>query len=506
MNAYKINWVIQMLTISDEELVNRMRFDNPWWGSGAIPQDVSAYPERDYFAPFLDLVRERQLRRAVVLMGPRRVGKTIMMQQAIKHLLAAGANKQNLLFISLDTPLFSGLPLEKLLQVYLGSYGGAPGDRTIFFDEIQYLKDWEVHLKSLVDSYRDIKFVVSGSAAAALSRGSRESGAGRFTEFLLPPLTFAEFLRLTGHPLATIMGETDLIDRIGELNAAFVDYLNYGGYPELALSEEAKRNPARYIGQDIVEKVLLRDLPSLYGISDVQELQHLFKVLAFNTGQEVSLEGLSKSSRVAKNTLRRYIEYLEAAFLVRTVERIDINAQRFQRNHYFKVYLTNPCLRAALFGPVRADDDIMGAMVETAIFAQWFHDAKAKDHLRYARDKEGEIDIVSVQFGEPAWIVEIKWTDRFFERPGDLGYLRKFAAKHARSLNWPAPSPNIVITTRQKTGDISFDIVPMHFEPAAFYCLKVGRNAANAAAQQVEFDLPPPAAPDEGDGQEELPF
>ena len=66
----------------------------------------------------------------------------------------------------------------------------------IFFDEIQYLKNWEVHLKSLVDSYHNIKFIVSGSAAAALKLKSQESGAGRFTEFALPPLTFHEYLAL----------------------------------------------------------------------------------------------------------------------------------------------------------------------------------------------------------------------------------------------------------------------------------------------------------------------
>ncbi|MBS0351440.1 MAG: AAA family ATPase [Proteobacteria bacterium] len=65
----------------------------------------------------------------------------------------------------------------------------------VFFDEIQYLKNWEVHLKNLVDVHRQVKFVASGSAAA-LRRKSQESGAGRFTDFILPPLTFAEYLRL----------------------------------------------------------------------------------------------------------------------------------------------------------------------------------------------------------------------------------------------------------------------------------------------------------------------
>lgn len=489
-----------MLSITDDELEIRMRFDNPWWASGTVPDDIERLPERDYFAPFFRLARERSLRRALILLGPRRVGKTVMMQQAIKHLIKGGAHAQNLLFLSIDTPLFSGLPLDRLLQIYLASYGGMPGEKTVFFDEIQYLKDWEIHLKSLVDSYRDIKFVVSGSATAALARGTKESGAGRFTEFLLPPLTFLEFLRLTGHPLAEA-DEAVLAGRVKDLNLAFVEYLNFGGYPELALSAEARLNPARYVGQDIVEKVLLRDLPSLYGISDVQELQHLFQVLAFNSGQEVSLEGLSQASSVSKNTLKRYIDYLEAAFLIRTVERIDINAQRFQRNRHFKVYLTNPCLRTALFGPIRDDDEIMGALAETAIFAQWFHDPAASDHIRYVRDKDGEVDIVSVRNGDPAWTIEIKWSDRFFDRPHELRYLLKFARRHALDVHEDGAEVRVSVTTKSRAGRLTVEGVPIVFKPTAVCCLTIGRSVLDAALA----GSPPPAVP-EDDGQAELPF
>jgi predicted AAA+ superfamily ATPase len=102
-----------------------------------------------------------------------------------------------------------------------------------------------VHLKSLHDAGTKTRFVVSGSANAALGMGSRESGAGRFTDFLLPPLTFAEFLNL-------------------------------------------------------------RDLPSLYGISDMRELNRLFTMLALNTGNEISLDALASKSAVSKNTLKRY--------------------------------------------------------------------------------------------------------------------------------------------------------------------------------------------------------
>jgi uncharacterized protein len=119
--------------------------------------------------------------------------------------------------------------------------------------------------------------------------------------------------------------------------------------------------------------LLLRDLPSLYGIQDIQELNSLFTMLAYNTAGEVSLEGLSQNSGVAKNTIKRYVEYLESAFLIKVVHRVERSAKRFKRANFFKVYLTNPCMRSALFSPLDPSSDEMGNLVETGVFSQWFH-------------------------------------------------------------------------------------------------------------------------------------
>jgi predicted AAA+ superfamily ATPase len=470
-----------MLSLSDADLIDRMRFDNPWWETGEIPADVLAYDERAYFDPFFELIAETDIRRAVVLMGPRRVGKTVMMLQAIQELMARGVERQSIFFVSIDTPVFGGIRLETLFRLYRSNYG-VDGPCYVFFDEIQYLKDWEIHLKSLVDSYRDVKFTVSGSAAAALRMKSRESGAGRFTEFLLPPLTFAEFLQFSNE-ISTVTFEefTAKAADIAKLNRLFIDYLNYGGYPELALSETAKQNPGRYIKSDIVEKVLLRDIPSLYGVSDINELNNLFRVLAFNTAQEVSYEELAKSSQISKNTIKRYIDYLEAAFLIRTVERVDVNAKRFERNRNFKVYLTNPALRAALFGPLNADDEKIGALVETAIFAQWFHAEEFQSCFRYARWKEGEVDLVYLDptTQKPHWAVEVKWSDRHFDRPSELSALINFAVQNALGdlpkADGDSRAP-ILATTRTRTGTFKIRGINVEFEPSALYCAYLGRN------------------------------
>ncbi len=354
------NLICPMLEISKADILNRLRFDNPWWETGQ--QEKIAYehtPRRKYFEPFHQQILDRTVRRAIVLMGPRRVGKTVMVYHSIRALLDAGIEGNKILYLSLETPLYTGLPLERLVNYFQELFNHKRDDQLfIYFDEIQYLRDWEIHLKSLVDSFAEYRFVVTGSAAAALRLKSNESGAGRFSDYILPPLTFAEYLMFIDRE-AELIQQAKFNSQIEELNQEFVNYLNFGGYPEAVFSETIRQNPGQYIKSDIIDKVLLRDLPSLYGISDIQELNRLFTTLAYNSGNEVSLDALSKSSGVAKNTIKRYLEYLEAAFLIRRVERIDQNAKRFKRAVCFKVYLTNPSMRSALFGKLDADAEAM---------------------------------------------------------------------------------------------------------------------------------------------------
>lgn len=464
-----------------EQVIDRMKFENPWWESNQIDNFYGKMQRRGYFQLFYPLLIERSIKRALVLMGPRRVGKTVMLFQSIQKLLDSGVKAKNICYFSVETPLYTGIALEELLNLYLKTNSKKLSDELyIFFDEIQYLKDWEVHLKSLVDSYHNFKFIVSGSAAAALKLKSRESGAGRFTDFILPPLTFHEFLTLTGSEdlIAEEEESISFENTIGlpeykstdikRLNQKFIDYINYGGYPELSLSASIQTDPGRYIRNDIIDKVLMRDLPSLYGIQDIQELNSLFTYIAYNSGNEMSLDGISQNSGVSKNTIKKYITYLEAAFLIKVVYRIDQNAKRFKRANFFKIYLTNPSLRSALFSPINATDGVIGNMVKTAIFAQWQHAWNI--NLYYARWKSGEVDIVSLEIAhqKPNWCLEIKWSNRFVKNPGELKNIKFFCKKH--NLDSAA------ITTIDINREIINDGLNLQFIPASLYCYTVGRN------------------------------
>jgi hypothetical protein len=474
------------LDIPLHEVQRRFNLDNPWWRAGqGIDTQEAAWPRRAYFDPFVRLALNTSVKRAVVLIGPRRVGKTVMLKHLVARLLSTeSVVGTQVLYVSLDTPLYSGRSLESLVQQFIELQSHpARQPLWVMFDEVQYLKDWEVHLKSLVDSYPHIRFLASGSAAAALRMKSRESGAGRFTEFILPPLTFAEYLQFADQEASLIADQQGSsaehgayhASDINGLNLEFVNYLNYGGFPEAVMNPTVRANPERFLRQDIVDKVLLKDLPSLYGIGDTQELNRFFNVLAFNTGNEVSLEELSKHASITKARLADYLEYMEAAYLIRRVHRIDDNALRLLRARTFKVYLTNPSMRAALFGMVTASDEAMGRLAETAVWSQWLHSATMSNALHYARWREGrqdlEVDLVALDPStqKPSFAVEVKWSDRSPQALGDLRGLQTLASKHPLSR-----TP--LVTTRSYTGRATLDGMDIDFIPVSLYCYTIARQ------------------------------
>jgi predicted AAA+ superfamily ATPase len=479
--------------IPTEKILERLRFENPWWRTGAIAAQFNDMNRRLYFDLFFPMVQDITVRRALILMGPRRVGKTVMMHHAIHALLESGVPASSIAFIGIDNPIYINMGLEELfLKTLEASGSGEAEGNYVFFDEIQYLRDWERHLKVMVDSYPKTKFIVSGSAAAALRMKSSESGAGRFHDFMLPPLTFQEFIHLQDLQYLVQPNETTFLGTtvpfykaidIKELNQQFFNYLNYGGYPEVLFDERIKDDMPKFIKNDIIDKVLLRDLPSIYGISDVQELNRFFTYLAFNTGKEFSYQKIAKDSALKKEKIREYLQYLEAVFLISVVNKVDVNARHFKRVTGFKVYLTNPSLRTALFSPVSYTDDEAGGIVETAIFSQWMHRENVR--LYYARwrlgRKEGEVDMVQLDDAsqKPSWAVEIKWSNRFADNPGKLRSLIEFCKQNRIKA--------AVVTSIDRQTQLLQDGIELNYHPASLYAYIIGANTLNQSNEKPTF-------------------
>lgn len=472
-----------MINFPHEQILKRMVIDNPWWSNGKIFADYDAMSPRMFLPRFLELVTSLPRGRSIILLGPRRVGKTVMIFHSVKQLLASGIEPRKILFLSVDAPLYSGMALEEMLALAFKASKlpdeSEPEGFYVFFDEIQYLKDWEIHLKVLCDRYRGIRFVASGSAAAALKMKSTESGAGRFTHFSLPPLLFCEYISMIGANNLVVPAKVSWFGSsvdgcdtlsIQELNQHFADYINFGGYPEVVTTMQLRSNPSRYIKEDIVDKVLLKDLPGLYGIGDTRDLYRLFIHIVFRSGEEFSYEDLSKESGIRKETIRKYLDYLESAFLIRILHKIDENARRFQRITTFKIYVTNSSIFAAIFSPVTTSDAAFSHLVETAIIGQFCF--SGEQELYYANWKKGrqsgEVDLVRLNMlsQKPERALEIKWSDRYFNSASELKSLLGFM--EANNLD------QAVVTTTSQSGEKEMRCGTLQFVPTALYAYSIG--------------------------------
>ena len=144
--------------------------------------------------------------------------------------------------------------------------------------------------------------------------------------------------------------------------------------------------------------------------------------------------------------------------------------------------MTTPALRGALFGPVTAEDEAMGAVAETAVFAQWFHSRVALHYARWRSGRtQGEVDIVRLDARQkPRWCLDVKWSDRAGGHSEELKSLAAFADRH--------PGAKFFVTSRTLTRKAvpwsragSLDILP-----TSFYCYAVGLSAVRLPS--VDFD------------------
>ena len=153
---------------------------------------------------------------------------------------------------------------------------------------------------------------------------------------------------------------------------------------------------------------------------------------------------------------------MQAAFLIKKLSRVDVNARRLKKEQQFKLFLTNVSFRSAMFTPIESTSDMFGGLVETAIFDQYL--PRSYD-IRYAKWKDGrktrEIDFVSVDRAtqKPNWALEIKWSNS-----GDTSNLRSFMEANKLQVGW--------VTTIDQ-HDLSGDIKKV---PAAIMCYMIGKT------------------------------
>lgn len=200
---------------------------------------------------------------------------------------------------------------------------------------------------------------------------------------------------------------------LAPLQKHFHRYLMVGGFPELALSQD-DYYARRMLREDVVDKVLKRDIPSLFNIRNAAVLEKVFLYLCYNTSNVVNMATISKKlDNTPAVTLSNYIEYLKRANLIYLSYPVSLEGRKILKAKP-KVYIADAAIRSAvlMLDNVLVDLEEMGIMVETAvhkhIFA-FYSRVKAKvGYFRKVRDSEKEIDVV-VELPRGKILVEVKY-------------------------------------------------------------------------------------------------
>jgi hypothetical protein len=459
--------------VLDTELKNRLLLDNPWWTTGAVEVAVQKLARRAFVNPFIERVRAGG-GVAAVLAGPGRAGKSVLVKQAIARMIEAKVDPKFLVYVRLDNPVFANQDLIELLdQAFeIAGVGNFGAGAFVFLDDIHNIPDWERRLDEVARARPSCRITaISGLVPGSNTVEPSDNEAkpyGPFAQTILPPVLFAEYLHIL-RIREKLFDANGHLENLDGLNAAFVDYVNFGGFPEVAFAQGREVDLC-----DVVSNVIHRDLAGLCGIADQREVAKLMTRLALESGLETSIETLSADMSVAKNTLRKYLEFLEAAYLIKRIWRIDGDSKRFQRQTRFKVYLTSPSMRAGLTGPSAINDDAMSRLAETAVISQFMHSATFQ-RLFYAFWKKGRKHL-SVSLVEmppkgdtPVKCIELDWSNRAIARPHDvLGDMLEF-------LNTNKPTTPSKALTRNMSGKRFIGEHEIGFMPVAVWCYAVGQ-------------------------------
>ncbi len=418
-----------MALITKEGILKVLTAFNPWWKTGAVHPGFTKQYRRFAYYEAMKRLEQTDLKRTVVLTGARRVGKTTIQYQMIETLLEKGISPQRIVFISMDHPMLKLSRINEILDCFHENVY-ANQDAYYFFDEIQYAADWDRWLKTIFDMQPETTMIATGSASPALMKGSTESGVGRWSIIRVPTLSFYEYCTLIGikdlgldvavYPTAfaamTQQQRTEVMIKLSAVQNHFNRYLLVGGFPELAISNNDLM-AQQIMREDVVDKVLKRDLPSLYNIRNATELERIFLYLCNVSSEIVSIEAIAKElNSVSRPTVENYIQYLESANLIYISQPVSMVGRKVLKARP-KIYIADAAIRNA----VLMDDSVltnpkeMGKMVETAVYkhvaAFYFQKAARVGYYRGGK-KDKEIDIVVEYPNIKNILIEVKYREQ----------------------------------------------------------------------------------------------
>jgi uncharacterized protein len=344
--------------------------------------------------------------KATTVIGMRRAGKTVFLHQQRRERHASGVPWSRLPYLNFEDEALAGLQAEDLglaVEEYYRSFPTSRARETVTwcFDEIQEVAGWERFIRRLLDQ-ENVEIFVSGSSAALLSREIATAMRGRAWTVTLFPFSFEEALRHNSHPAPTDTALLTTPERTA-IEAAFIQYLTIGGFPEAQACDTATRLRLLH---DYVDVAILRDVVERYQVANVTGLRWLVRQLLANAGGMFSVEKFhaalaSQGIRIARDTVHELLGYLTDCFLVRIVW-VEAASERRRMANPRKAYPVDPGLIPIFDRTGRAN---VGHALETAVYLELERRGAEVTYVRtpsgyevdfLARYPDGQRDLVQV--------------------------------------------------------------------------------------------------------------
>lgn len=279
-----------------------------------------------------DLIKYLDHKNALVITGMRQVGKTTLMKQIFDEVTFPK------LWFDFDNPLdmlhFENIDYDAIYNGLINESAGKGGRLHLFIDEIQNLPEITKIIKYLIDKY-NVKFIVTGSSNYYLKNLFPESLSGRKFLFILPPMSFMEYLFFKDkidedsaniqRNLDDISGDYTLLE-YKKYEQDYRDYMEYGGFPEVVITSDSrtKKDVLRNIFASFFEK----DIRLLSDIKHIRELRDLILLLVPRTGNMLDITKLSSESGINRVKLYDYLEFLQGVFFIKLIPKFSASIDR----------------------------------------------------------------------------------------------------------------------------------------------------------------------------------
>jgi len=325
--------------------------------------------------------------KALILFGPRQVGKTTLVTSLL-------SGKEKVIYLNggeADVRTLLTNTTSSMLRAIIGD------NKIVFIDEAQRIENIGITLKLFTDQIKEIQVIASGSSAFELANRINEPLTGRKYEFHLYPLSFGEMVSHHG-----LLEEKRLLTH----------RLIYGYYPEIVTSPGEENELLKLLA----DSYLYKDLLALNSINKPALLEKILKALALQIGSEVSFHELGQLVGADNQTIERYIELLEKAFVVFRLPALSRNV-RNELKKSKKIYFYDNGIRNAIinnFSIVENRTDIDG-LWENFIVSERVkflaNNNLVKDKFFWRTTQQQEIDYVEELKGKFS-AFEFKWNTK----------------------------------------------------------------------------------------------